>query len=130
MRTLARIVFCFASLIFMPLPAEADPLATMDQVGAAILSCWKPPAGAEKSTVTLSFSLKSDGTLIGPPQPTFIDVPGDESVRQQFVASAIDAVDRCTPVTLAPDLAEGIGGQVFTLEFSSADRVQDISPAN
>ena len=102
----------------------------MDEVGAAILSCWKPTAGAEEFTVTLSFSLKSDGMLIGPARPTFIDVAGDEGVRRDFVAAAIDAVDRCTPVTLAPDLAEGIGGHVFTLEFSSADRAQVISPAN
>ena len=102
----------------------------MDEVGAAIMSCWKPPAGVKKSTVTLSFGLKSDGSLIGPPQVTFVDVAGDEKVRQKFVAAAMDAVDRCTPVDVSPALAQGIGGQPFTMEFASPDKAQIISPEN
>jgi hypothetical protein len=130
MKGLKRIVFCSAALMLMPLTANADPLTTMDEVGAAIMSCWKPPAGVKKSAVTLSFSLKSDGSLIGPPQSTFIDVAGDEKARQQFIAAAMDAVDRCTPVELSPPLAEGIGGQVFTMEFASSDKAEPVVPAN
>ena len=114
----------------MLLAASADPLTTMDEVGAAIMSCWKPPVGVEKSTVTLSCSLKSDGSLVGPPQTTFINVSGDEDVRQHFIAAAMDAVDRCTPVELSPALAEGIGGQPFTMEFASSDKAQTLSPSN
>ena len=94
------------------------------------MSCWKPPAGVEKSTVTLSFSLKSDGSLVGPPQATFIDVAGDEGVRRQFIAAAMDAVDRCTPVELSPTLAQGIGGNPFSMEFASSDKAQTLSPSN
>ena len=94
------------------------------------MSCWKPPTGVKKSTVTLSFSFKSDGSLIGPPQATFIDVAGDEDVRRQFVAAAMDAVNQCTPVELSPALAQGIGGQVFTMEFATADKAQTLSPEN
>ena len=130
MKSLMRIVSCSVAVILMALPTHADPLTTMDEVGAAIMSCWKPPAGVEKSTVTLSFSLKSDGSLIGPPRATFINVAGDENVRQKFVAAAMDAVDRCTPVELSPALAEGIGGQPFTMEFASADGAQAPSPSN
>jgi hypothetical protein len=130
MKSLKRIVFYSAALILMPLATNADPLTTMDEVGAAIMSCWKPPAGVEKSTVTLRFSLKSDGSLLGPPQSTFISVAGDEEVRQQFVAAAMDAADRCTPVELSPALAEGIGGQPLTMEFASSDRAQTLSPSN
>ena len=130
MKSLMRVISCAIAMILIPLATHADPLTTMDEVGAAIMSCWKPPAGVNKSTVTLSFSLKSDGTLIGPPQATFIDVAGDEKVRQQFVAAALDAVDRCTPVELSPALAQGIGGQPFTMEFASADKAETISPEN
>ena len=130
MRSLRRIVFCSAALILMLLAADADPLTTMGEVGAVIMSCWKPPVGVEKSTVTLSFSIKSDGSLVGPPQSTFINVAGDEEVRQHFVAAAMDAVDRCTPVELSPALAEGIGGQPFTMEFVSSDKAQTLTPSN
>lgn len=130
MKSLKRVFSCAIALILTPLTTHADPLTTMDEVGAAIMSCWKPPADVKKSTVTLSFSLKSDGTLIGPPQTTFINVTGDEKVRQQFVAAALDAVERCTPVELSPALAQGIGGHPFAMEFASADKAQTISPEN
>ena len=112
------------ALVFLPLTTQAEPLTTMDDVGAAVMSCWKPPSGVKNSTVTLSFSFKDDGSLIGTPQATYINVAGDEKVRQQFVAAAMDAVDRCTPVELSPALAQGIGGQPFTMEFTSADKAQ------
>ncbi|WP_244846162.1 hypothetical protein [Mesorhizobium sp. L-8-3] len=130
MKGLKLIVCCSAAITLIPLPIHAEPLTTMDEVGAAIMSCWNPPTGVEKSAVTLSFSLKSDGSLVGPPQSTSIDVAGDETVRQQFVAAAMDAVDRCTPVELSPGLAQGIGGNPFTMEFTSSDKAQTLSPSN
>lgn len=83
-----------ATLLVLGTAANADPLVTMDEVGAAIMSCWKPPVGVEKSTVTLVFSFKSDGSLVGPPTSTFVEVTGDDQVRQIFVAAAVDAVDQ------------------------------------
>ena len=132
MISLTRIVFCFSALILMLLAANADPLTTMDEVAAALMSCWKPPAGVEKSTVTLSFSLKSDGSLIDPPQSTFINVAGDEKARQQFVAAAMDAVDRCTPVELSPALAEGRRDRGTAVQdgFASSDKAQTLTPSN
>ena len=127
-RNLTRIVFYCALL--MPLAANADPLVTMDEVGAAIMSCWNPPVGVEKSTVTLVFSFKSDGSLVGPPTSTFVNVAGDDQIRQHFIAAAVDAVDQCTPVELSPTLAEGIGGSPFTMQFSSSYAEQSITPSN
>jgi hypothetical protein len=119
-----------AVLTLSALQANADPLTAMDQVGKAILACWKPPAGFAKSSVTLSFSFKRDGSLIGPPQPTAIDVTGDDNAHKQFIAAAIHAVDQCTPVEFAPALAQGIGGQVFTMDFTTADRNPAITSGN
>src|SRR5262245_32743930 len=106
------------ALALPALPANAEPLTTMDQVGKAVLACWKPPAGFTASSVTLSFSFNRDGSLLGPPQSTAIDVTGDEGARKQFIAAAMKAVGQCTPVEFAPALAQGIGGQVFTMEFA------------
>ena len=130
MKSVIGAASCAIALVLLPATAHADLLTTMDEVGAAIMSCWKPPAGVKNSTVTLSFSFKSDGSLIGPPQVTNINVAGDEKVQQQFVAAAMDAVDRCTPVELSPALAQGIGGNPFTTEFTSGDKAQTISPDN
>jgi len=124
------IAFWTAALAAWPLSAHADALTTMDEVGKQILTCWTPPPGVKHSMVRMSFSFNRDGSLIGPPQPTFIDVAGDDDTRQAFIAAAAAAVDSCTPVEFAPDLAAGIGGQVFTLEFATGDRQQSITPDN
>jgi hypothetical protein len=100
-------------------PAVAAPLNTMGEVGAAIRACWTPPADAGNSTVTLSFSFKRDGTLIGPPKPTAIHVTGDAKARQAFVDAATTALQHCLPLSFSPTLAQGIGGNVFTLQFAS-----------
>ncbi|TIT60943.1 MAG: hypothetical protein E5W63_12830, partial [Mesorhizobium sp.] len=76
-------------------------------------------ADAGNSTVTLSFSFKRDGTLIGPPRPTAAKVAGDEKARKSFIDTAVAAVKNCTPLNFSPDLAQGIGGNVFTLQFVS-----------
>ncbi|MER9895944.1 MAG: hypothetical protein E5W70_06610 [Mesorhizobium sp.] len=104
--------------------SNAATLNTMPEVGAAIQACWTPPSNAGNSTVTLSFSFRRNGTLIGRPKPTAIRVAGDEKARQAFVDAAIAAVDHCLPLSLSPALAEGIPGKVFTLQFNSPKQKQ------
>ncbi|UVK40152.1 hypothetical protein LHFGNBLO_001586 [Mesorhizobium sp. AR10] len=99
--------------------SNAATLNTMGDVGAAIQACWSPPADAGNSTVTLSFSFKRDGTLIGPPRPRAIKVAGDAKARQAFVDAATAALQNCLPLSFSPALAQGIAGNVFTLQFAS-----------
>ncbi|ATU93703.1 hypothetical protein B5P45_17130 [Phyllobacterium zundukense] len=99
-------------------PSKAEELKTMDDVGSAIESCWNAPSDT-KGTVTLSFSFKRDGSLLGKPRPTAIAVDGDDQARKQFIASAIDALSNCMPLTFSSGLAEGIAGQVFTMPFTA-----------
>jgi hypothetical protein len=123
-----RFLVILVALIVQPLLVQADPLTTMNEVGKAILACWKPPAGAKNSSVTLRFSFKKDGSLIGSPRSTATDVDGDENIRQQFFAAAIDAVEQCTPVEFSRDLAQKIAGLVFTMKFATADRNSGVTP--
>jgi hypothetical protein len=99
--------------------SNGAPLHTMDDVGAAIGACWTPPADAGQSSVTLSFSFRRDGTLIGPPKPTAIHVAGDEKARKAFVDAATAALQHCLPLSFSPALAQGIAGTIFTWQFSS-----------
>ena len=128
MKSTMRILACSAASILSGVAANAEPLTTTRQIGSAILACWEPPAGIEKSSVTLSFSLKRDGSLIGPPLPTAVAVTGDQNARKQFIEAAKDAVNRCTPVELAPALADGIAGQTFTLRFGTGERNPALTP--
>nr|WP_292565505.1 hypothetical protein [Mesorhizobium sp.] len=75
--------------------------------------------GRRDRRVTLSFSFERDGTLIGPPRPTAIKVNGDAKAKKTFVDAATDALRNCLPLTFSPKLAQGIAGNVFTLQFAS-----------
>lgn len=119
--------FCFdaipgialAGALLVPFPSVAAPLNSMHEVGSAMLACWKPPADSDNSSVTLSFSFKRDGTLIGPPRATAIHVSGDDKARKAYVDAATKALQDCLPLSFSPSLAQGIAGSVFTLQFDS-----------
>ena len=83
-----------------------------------MLAGARPPVPKD-SFVTLSFSFKRDGTLIGPPRPSGISVAGDADAKKKFVDAAIAAVEQCAPLEFAPALAAGMGGQVFTMQFTA-----------
>jgi len=108
-----------AAVLTMSFPAGAATLNTMNEVGAALQTCWTPPANSDKSSVTLSFSFKRDGTLIGPPKATAIHVTGDDKARKAYVDAATKALNDCLPVSFSPSLAQGVAGTVFTLQFNS-----------
>ncbi|ASY67824.1 hypothetical protein [Sinorhizobium fredii] len=102
-------------------PLRAEPLQSVEEVSTALGQCWTPPAGIRDSFVTLKFGFRGNGTLMGPPQPTAIRVTGDADQRKAFVAAATAALQNCMPLEFSPELAEEIAGNVFTLQFYSAD---------
>ncbi|PJR16834.1 hypothetical protein [Sinorhizobium meliloti] len=100
---------------------HAEPLYTVADLGAALGRCWTPPQGFTDSFVTLRFGFRGDGTLMGPPQPTAIKVNGDEKQRQAFVTAATEALQNCVPLEFSKSLSDEIAGNVFTLQFKSAE---------
>ncbi|WP_454622681.1 hypothetical protein [Brucella anthropi] len=100
---------------------QAKKLETMSEVRSELHTCWSPPPDIIKSSVTLSFSFRRDGSLMGPPRATAINVLGDDNAKAPFLNAAIEAVEKCTPLQLAPSLAQEISGGVFTTQFHSSD---------
>ena len=120
MRSLARLsAMAGVLLVGIPVVADAAQLNSMNEVGAALQACWNPPANSDTASVTLSFSFKRDGTLIGPPKPTAIKFNGDDKARQAYVDAATAALRNCLPLNFSPALAQGIAGNVFALQFNS-----------
>jgi hypothetical protein len=58
----ARFLVIAGALSVVSFPSAAASLNSMNEVGAALLACWTPPANTDNSSVTLSFSFKRDGT--------------------------------------------------------------------
>jgi hypothetical protein len=103
-------------------------LKSVKDIGKAIEACWHPPAGSKDSSVTLRFGFRRDGSLLGPPRSSAVDVKGDDKARKAYVDAAVRAVKDCTPLTFSPDLAKGMAGQIFAISFGS-DGSAELAPA-
>jgi hypothetical protein len=67
----------------------------------------------------LELQLQAQRHADRPPKPTASKIAGDAKARQAFVDVAVAALQHCPPLSLSPALAQGIGGNVFTLQFNS-----------
>jgi hypothetical protein len=97
-----------------------ETLTSMNQVSAALQRCWSKTAFAQHdASVTLRFSFKRDGTLLGRPQPSAIVFSGGQDQRRAFVNAAIKALNECVPLDFSAEIVDGVPGQVFSMEFRS-----------
>lgn len=76
--------------------------------------------------VTLQFILLRDGNLKGKVFVAWIKPQADSPARQAFVESAIDAVQRATPVPLGEALQKTVPGRVLKPKFSVEDALQPV----
>jgi len=87
----------------------------MNDVAAAIDCLLDPPADAGNRR---HLELQAQRHADRPPKPTASAIAGDAKARQAFVDVAVAALQHCLPLSFSP-LAQGIGGNVFTLQFNS-----------
>lgn len=117
---LAIAVAALAGLTFAATAqAEEGRLSTMSQLGASLQACWKAPAGSAGSRITLRFGLNSKGELKGTPRATYSELTGDRETQRAFVAAALTALERCTPVRMTPDLGRVVASRVLTVTYAS-----------
>ena len=106
---------------------KSDPIYSTREIGSALLACWSRPAGADDMGVTLRFALRRDGTVIAMPRVTFRTPGGDRVIKEAFVSSALETVDKALPLKIAPELGEVIAGKPLTVVFGDSVDVR-ISP--
>lgn len=74
--------------------------------------------------ITLNFSLRRDGSLIGRPRVSFFRAPPADSDRKQVLEQAAEALEHCLPASITDGLGGAIAGQPmsFRLIVGDADR--------
>ena len=95
-------------------------LNTIRDVFGALRACWVPPPldqSREGTQITVVFSFKRDGEILGEPRFTFathgLSVDG-KSAYQRAVAAAIK---RCNPLVFTPKLGGALAGRPFAIRF-------------
>jgi hypothetical protein len=103
-------------------PAQAAPADNLAALWQTLGSCAKigaVPAPSLGSEVTVLFSLKRDGSLLGQPRITHSRLVGDQADQQAFMAAALTAVAKCLPVPITDGLGGAIAGRPLRLRLTS-----------
>ncbi|CAN7554972.1 hypothetical protein LJR234_004118 [Mesorhizobium amorphae] len=98
---------------------SSDPVDTLVEMSAAIYACWKPPPGTAGMSLTLRFSLRRNGTLIGKPRATFSDLGTDSALNRAFVASILKALDEALPLPFSDSMGGAIAGRMLAPRFTA-----------
>lgn len=98
-----------------------DPINTIKDMWPALYACWTPPPGTAGMAMTLVFSIRSDGSLIGKPQLTYTKFNGDEALKRAFFASVLEALNQSLPLPITTSFGGAIAGRPLTLLFRAGE---------
>jgi hypothetical protein len=117
-----------ALLAFLMISSAADagaaPANTLRELFAQIDDCIGPLRLHSETEMSIRFSLRRDGSLIGKPRVTYLQTPKDESNRDEDLGTVAAAFNRCLPARITPALGGAIAGQPFTFSFLPAKHEQ------
>ena len=87
---------------------------------AALRSCWTPPptdAATEGMQMTVRFSFKRSGDLVGPPRMTFATAGAPADVRNTYLKAINDSIDACTPLKFTGALGGALAGRPIAIRY-------------
>jgi hypothetical protein len=106
-------------------------LNTIDDLFTALRACWTPPSPGESSEGTemsVRFSLKRDGRLIGPPRMTYATGGVSAHTRDVYFSSIAASLDGCVPFALTKGFSNAIVGQPIMIRYVDNRPLKPDSP--
>ncbi|PJO50048.1 hypothetical protein CQ054_21710 [Ochrobactrum sp. MYb29] len=97
------------------------PVTSVGETFDALVACWKPATGTAGLGMTLQFSLRSNGTLIGEPHIIYREKLNGDDRSKAFEASFLDAFHQALPVPFTKIMAGAVSGQPMVLRIRSAE---------
>jgi hypothetical protein len=86
----------------------------------ALRQCWEPPANSKAkpgTQMTVRFSFKRTGELMGPPRVTYT-TPGTQPAVKDVYRNAITAsLDRCGPMRFSKKFGAAIAGNPISIRY-------------
>jgi hypothetical protein len=95
-------------------------LDTIGDLFAALRSCWTPPQGdtaKDGMQMTVRFSFKRSGDLIGPPRLTFATADAPIEVRQTYLKAINDSIGACVPLKFTGNLGGALAGRPIAIRY-------------
>ena len=104
-------------------PRYQKPDHDLDNIAdlfAALRSCWTPPqadSAKEGMQMTVRFSFKRSGDLIGPPRLTFATAGAPVEVRETYFKAINDSIDACVPLKFTGNLGGALAGRPIAIRY-------------
>lgn len=95
-------------------------LNTIDDLFTALRACWTPPmagGASERTEISVKFSLKRDGRLIGPPRMIHVTDRVSTHRRDVYFNSIVASLAACEPFALTKGFSNAIVGQPITVRY-------------
>jgi len=116
-------------LTIQSVPARQDaakyvrPDHDLDTIGdlfAALRSCWSPPpaeASRQGMQMSVRFSFKRSGDMIGTPRLTFATVGISADTRATYLKAINASLDACLPLTFTGGLGGALAGRPIAIRY-------------
>jgi hypothetical protein len=95
-------------------------LDTIGDLFAELRSCWSPPAtdsAQEGMQMTVRFSFKRSGEMIGAPRLTFATVGAPSDLRATYFKAINSSLDACLPLKFTDDLGGALAGRPIAIRY-------------
>jgi hypothetical protein len=95
----------------------------LDNIGdlfAALRSCWTPPVpetAKEGMQMTVRFSFKRSGDMIGPPRVTYATAGVPADVRNTYLKAIRTSLDACVPLKFTGGLGGALAGRPIAIRY-------------
>jgi hypothetical protein len=95
-------------------------LDTIGDLFAELRSCWSPPPADQAHQgmqMSVRFSFKKSGELIGPPQLTFATAGAPTDARSTYLKAINNSLDACLPLKFTDGLAGALAGRPIMIRY-------------
>jgi hypothetical protein len=95
----------------------------LDSIGdlfAALRSCWSPPpadAAREGMQMSVRFSFKKSGEMIGPPRLTFATAGVPTDTRDTYLNAINASLNACIPLKFTASLGGALAGRPIAIRY-------------
>ncbi len=116
-------------LTIQTVPAKQDeskyqrPAHDLDNIGdlfAELRSCWSPPlpdVAREGMQMSVRFSFKKSGEMIGPPRVTFATAGVPADTRDTYLKSINASLNACIPLKFTDGLGGALAGRPIAIRY-------------
>jgi hypothetical protein len=95
-------------------------LDTIGDLFAELRSCWSPPPpdiAREGMQMSVRFSFKTSGEMIGPPRITFATAGVPADVRDTYLKAINASLSACIPLKFTSGLGGALAGRPIAIRY-------------